>query len=108
MARACWRRRVFRRTDPQFAFIPARYSAQFLAATMPIPAAGWREAVPFVSYMALHNDFTHLAINSLWLLAFGPIVARRFGGLLFLLFFLVCGLAGALRIWPSTGARWCR
>jgi len=27
----------------------------------------------------LHNDFTHLAINSLWLLAFGPIVARRFG-----------------------------
>ena len=57
---------------------------------------GWLErAVPFVSYMGLHNDLTHLVINSLWLLAFGPIVARRFGGLLFLLFFLVCGVAGA-------------
>ena len=51
--------------------------------------------MPFVSYMALHNDFTHLAINCLWLLAFGPIVARRFGGFLFLLFFLICGVAGA-------------
>jgi membrane associated rhomboid family serine protease len=79
----------------QFAFIPARYSAQFLAAHNADPGGWLARAVPFVSYMALHNDFTHLAINSLWLLAFGPIVARRFGGPLFLLFFLVCGLAGA-------------
>ena len=51
--------------------------------------------MPFVSYMALHNDVTHLAVNSLWLLAFGPVVARRFGAGLFLLFFLICGVAGA-------------
>ncbi len=37
----------------------------------------------------------HLAINSLWLLAFGPIVARRFGAPLFLLFFLICEIAAA-------------
>ena len=80
----------------QYAFIPARYSTAFLA-THNVDPGGWlARAVPFVSYMALHNDFTHLAINSLWLLAFGPIVARRFGGFLFLLFFLVCGVAGAL------------
>ena len=67
----------------------------FLAAHNADPG-GWLErAIPFVSYMGLHNDLTHLAINSLWLLAFGPIVARRFGGFLFLLFFLVCGVAGA-------------
>src|SRR6202012_293891 len=47
------------------------------------------------TYMFLHNDYTHLAINCLWLLAFGPIVARRFGAGLFLLFFAVCGMAGA-------------
>lgn len=80
----------------QFAFIPARYSHAFLA-THNVDPGGWlARGVPFVSYMALHNDFTHLAINSLWLLAFGPIVARRWGGFLFLLFFLTCGVAGAL------------
>jgi membrane associated rhomboid family serine protease len=46
--------------------------------------------------MALHGDWAHVGINSLWLLAFGPIVARRFGAPLFLLFFLACGIAGAV------------
>lgn len=79
----------------RFAFIPARYSHTFLAAHDIDPGSFFDRAVPFVSYMALHNDFTHLAINSLWLLAFGPIVARRFGAPLFLLFFLICGIAAA-------------
>ena len=80
----------------QFAFIPARYSQVFLASHNADPGGWLAQLVPFVSYMALHNDVTHLVINSLWLLAFGPIVARRFGGFLFLLFFLTCGVAGAL------------
>lgn len=80
----------------QFGFIPARYSQVFLATHNADPGGWLAQAVPFVSYMALHNDATHLIINSLWLLAFGPIVARRFGGFLFLLFFLTCGVAGAL------------
>lgn len=80
----------------RFAFIPARYSHAFLATHNVDPGNFFDRAVPFVSYMALHNDFTHLAINSLWLLAFGPIVARRFGALLFLVFFLICGILGAL------------
>ena len=109
MARACWRHRpLSAELIRQYAFIPARYSAAFLAAHNADPGGWVARAIPFVSYMALHNDVTHLAINSLWLLAFGPIVARRFGGALFLLFFLslrsggrICssrlqlGLAGA-------------
>ncbi|HUO01869.1 MAG TPA: rhomboid family intramembrane serine protease [Rhizomicrobium sp.] len=79
----------------RFAFIPARYSHAFLAAHNIDPGSIFDRAIPFVSYMALHNDFTHLAINSLWLLAFGPIVARRLGGALFLGFFLICGIAAA-------------
>jgi membrane associated rhomboid family serine protease len=80
----------------QFAFIPARYSQVFLASHTVDPGGWLAQIVPFASYMALHNDATHLIINSLWLLAFGPIVARRFGGFLFLLFFLTCGVVGAL------------
>lgn len=80
----------------QFGFYPVRYSRAFLESHMANPGTIWERAVPFVSYMGLHGNWTHLAINSLWLLAFGPIVARRFGALLFLGFFLACGVAGAL------------
>ncbi len=78
----------------QYALIPARFSTVML----PHHTIGdWLASVfTFISYMGIHDDFTHLAINCLWLLAFGPIVARRFGNLLFLAFFLVSGVAGAL------------
>ena len=79
----------------RFAFIPARYSAAFLSQHGMDPGSLFDRGLPFVSYMALHNDYTHVAINCLWLLAFGPIVARRFGTPLFLLFFILCGVAGA-------------
>ena len=79
----------------EFAFIPARYSEAALAASG-IPAPGLAGlAVPFVSYMFLHGDYTHLGINSLWLLAFGPIVAKRLQTARFLLFFLICGILSA-------------
>ena len=78
-----------------FAFIPARYSASFLSQHGMDSGSLFDRGLPFVSYMALHNDYTHVAINCLWLLAFGPIVARRFGTPLFLFFFILCGVAGA-------------
>lgn len=84
----------------EYALIPARYSHAFVVSQTGLssswPGTILERAVPFVSYMGLHNDWTHLIINSLWLLAFGPVVARRLGPVLFLLFFLVCGVAGAL------------
>jgi len=78
----------------KYAFIPARYA--FMAAHGGGLQGWWSAAVPFVSYMALHNDLMHLAINSLMFLAFAPVVARRFGATLFLLFFCICGVAGAV------------
>jgi membrane associated rhomboid family serine protease len=80
----------------QFGLYPVRYSRSFLESHMANPGTLWDQAVPFVSYMGLHADWTHLAINCFWLLAFGPVVARRFGAVLFLAFFLVCGIAGAV------------
>jgi membrane associated rhomboid family serine protease len=77
----------------RFAFIPARLSPDFLSQH---GINLFRLGPPFLTYMVLHNDYTHLAVNCLWLLAFGPIVARRFGAVLFLLFFTICGVLAVL------------
>jgi membrane associated rhomboid family serine protease len=79
----------------RYAFNPALYSPGFLSLHHLDPGPLWLRVVPFVSYIFLHGDLTHLAINCVWLLAFGPVVARRFGGGLFLSFFLLCGIAAA-------------
>ena len=88
----------------QFGLYPGRYSQAFLQSYSQTflhsrvvdPGSVWERAIPFVSYVGLHATWTHLVINSLWLLAFGPIVARRFGNMLFLLFFLICGVLAAV------------
>lgn len=77
-----------------FAFIPARYdSALALEGALP---GGWAaDAWTFVTYAFIHGDFTHLAVNSVWLLPFGAAVARRFGTARFLAFFVATAIAGA-------------
>jgi membrane associated rhomboid family serine protease len=89
-----------------YAFFPARYSKAFLASHGIDPGTFWDRAVPFVSYIFLHANVTHLAINCVWLLPFGATTARRFGALEFYAFFLMCGAAGAgahlLTHWGST------
>jgi membrane associated rhomboid family serine protease len=79
----------------QYAFVPARYSSDAASAALGHVGTFWDQVLPFFTYMALHENFTHLAVNCLWLLAFGPIVARRFGSFLFLVFFIFCGVAAA-------------
>jgi membrane associated rhomboid family serine protease len=49
-----------------------------------------------VTYSLLHADWTHLAVNGLWLTAFGAPVARRMGAPRFLALFAVTAVAGAL------------
>lgn len=84
----------------EYALVPVRYSHAVGTAQSGLseswPGTVLERAVPFLSYMALHHDWTHLVINSFWLLAFGLVVARRLGSVLFLLFFSLCGVAGAL------------
>jgi len=80
----------------EYGLYPLRYSHAFLESHMANPGTLWERVVPFLSYLGLHGSWMHLIINCLWLLAFGPIVARRFGNVLFLLFFLACGVAAAL------------
>ena len=53
-----------------------------------------------LTHMFLHAGWLHIAMNSAALVALGPAIAQRLGrdwrgGLLFIGFYLVCGLAGA-------------
>ncbi len=50
----------------------------------------------FVTYAFVHGDWVHLTINSIWLLAFGAAVERRFGAARFAAFFVATAIAGAL------------
>jgi membrane associated rhomboid family serine protease len=76
-----------------FAFIPARYGADSVAAALPggLAADLWT----FFSYAFLHADLMHLGLNLAWLLPFATALARRFGAWRYVLFMLVMSAAGA-------------
>ena len=67
------------------AFIPIRYSGQFAIDVYAFTS-------PF-TYALLHGDIAHLAVNMIWLAAFGSPLANRLGTARFLLFWVVTALA---------------
>lgn len=70
------------------AFLPFRYAIPF---SQQSPAWLWSP----VTYSLLHGNWTHLIVNSIWLAAFGSIVARRIGTKRFLLFWVATAVAAA-------------
>lgn len=76
-----------------FSFMPMRYS--FLATGVAFPG-GWGAAVwsPF-TYMLLSASPQNLIFDTLWLMAFGTAVARRFGAVRFIGFSLTSAVIGA-------------
>src|SRR5271166_6989194 len=54
-----------------------------------------------LTYAFLHGSWTHVLINTIWLVAFGPPVARRFGTMRFLIFMAVTAIFSALAHWVS-------
>ncbi len=74
-----------------FSFIPARISGG-----APFPAIWGSQVWSFVTYGLLHADMMHLFFNSLWLLVFGSVVARRLGPLKFLVLACVSTIMGAV------------
>lgn len=77
-----------------FAFIPARYGSQPVAAAL--PGGFGADLWTFFSYAFIHADLLHLGINLAWLLPFGTALARRFGAWRYSAFMLVMSAAGAL------------
>ena len=49
-----------------------------------------------LTYAFLHGSWAHVLLNSVWLAAFGTPVARRCGGLRFLLLGALCAVGGAV------------
>ena len=76
-----------------FSFIPVRYDSSVVVGEA-LPGGG-ADIWTFVTYALIHADWTHLAVNAIWFLPFGSAVARRFGALRFLAFFVVTAAAGA-------------
>jgi membrane associated rhomboid family serine protease len=74
------------------AFVPARMTGM----GQDLPGGDVATYTQFVTHLFVHGDLTHLLINSAWLLAFGSPVARRMDTVPFLVFFALCGIAGAL------------
>ncbi len=107
-----------------YGFIPGRFTvalwpdrlAQLLASANTDPhaldvARMWRAtsfshpgAKPwtFVTYAFLHGSWTHVALNCVWIVAFGPPLARRFGAVRFYLFFAATAACGALLHWLTS------
>ena len=70
------------------AFIPARYSGRF-----DIDIYAWTSPV---TYSLLHGDVFHLAINTIWLAAFGSPLANRIGAVRFCAFWVATSAAAVL------------
>jgi membrane associated rhomboid family serine protease len=54
-----------------------------------------------LTYAFLHGSWTHVLLNTVWLIAFGPPIARRFGSSRFLMFMAVTAIASALAHWAN-------
>lgn len=74
---------VFART----AFVPLFYSGQFELDVFTFTAP--------LTYSLLHASIAHIAINMIWLAAFGSPLAHRLGTVAFLLFWAVTAIAAA-------------
>ena len=69
------------------AFIPIRYSGEF-----PLDIYAFTSPV---TYSLLHGSIAHLAVNMIWLAAFGSPLANRIGPTRFILFWIVTSIAAA-------------
>lgn len=78
-----------------FGFIPARFAPPPELAGFAFPGPPGARWWSFVTHMLLHGDWMHLVINSVWMLAFGSVLARRLGGLRFLIVSAAAAAAGA-------------
>ncbi len=76
-----------------FSFIPGCYGDYDALCTVRMAGA---DLFSPLTYAFLHGGWAHLGANSVWLLAFGTPVARRFGVGRFLIFSACGAVAGAL------------
>lgn len=74
-----------------FAFVASPYTDPGAWYASPVYLA----VAPF-TYMFLHGQFFHFAVNMAMFLAFGTVIARRMNGCRFLIFYMICGFFSAM------------
>src|SRR6266576_5122047 len=79
-------------------------SASFSDAFAFAPAHAWERPWTFVTYMFLHAGIPHILFNMLVLFIFGSSVEEQMGGRAFFLFYILCGIGGAVASFPLTQA----
>jgi len=86
----------------ELAFMPARLTLGIWPDRLGgEPLEGGAKVWTLFTYALLHGSWGHVILNSIWLIAFGPPVARRFGSGRFLAFCALTAVAGALAHWAS-------
>lgn len=76
-----------------FGVVPSDFTTAF---SQNIPYSPIPEPLTFITYMFLHAGWLHLISNMLFLWVFADNVEDAFGYFAFALFYLLCGIAGAL------------
>ena len=76
-----------------YAVVPARL---FDGLAIPAGIASVSSPLTLITYQFLHADWAHLAFNMLFLWVFGDNVEDALGHVRFVVFFLLCGVAGGL------------
>lgn len=72
-----------------FGFVPA----YFTGALKPFP---WGAGISPLTHLFLHGGWMHIAFNTVMALSLGMVFERTFGTRRMVIFFFLCGLAGAL------------
>lgn len=73
------------------AFIPVLYTGKY--------GFDWFLFTRPFTYAFMHGGIAHIAINMIWLAAFGSPLANRLGALRFAIFYAVTGLASVVLFW---------
>ncbi|HET6927913.1 MAG TPA: rhomboid family intramembrane serine protease [Hyphomicrobiaceae bacterium] len=79
-----------------FAVVPSELLHDFggsVSTGLPVPVPEW---VTLITYQFLHGGVLHLFSNMLFLWVFGDNIEDALGHLKFLIFYLLCGVAGGL------------
>jgi membrane associated rhomboid family serine protease len=76
-----------------YGVVPARF---FDGLEVPAGLAGVSSPLTLITHQFLHADWAHLAFNMLFLWVFGDNVEDALGHVRFVIFFLLCGVAGGL------------
>lgn len=77
----------------RYGLVPARYSHPQWGLWHGLAPWDW---LPFLTNQFLHGGWLHLVGNMWTLWIFGPALEDRLGGLRFLVFYLLCGIAAGL------------